>query len=401
MNRKLTTAVLCCVLLALTACGGKKDKQKETEAQNAAAGATKEETAVQKYTPAVHEEGKYYVGIIQQSDNESLTLASEGFQDELNELMGDNVVIDYKVADGTELGGDVIIDHFLQDKDDLILAGGTLALRQSYSATKDVPIVGTGVTDFIIAGGVSSVNEPGGNVTGISDLPPMESQRDYLVHVADGSRIGIVYCSEEVNSGFQCKLMKSYLDDDGAEYGEYTFRDESEMESVITKACEECGTLYLPCDDMLARNMDMVKRISLAKGVKVFGSDENMCKSGALASYGIDYYEMGKRTADVAYDVMIYGIDKADEYNNEDDEADDYEGRGDISRISIDRMRDTAVAYYNPEIAEKLGWTPDGTYVEVETETSQTQTPQAEGEQTPQAEGEQTPQAEEAPEPQP
>ena len=389
MNRKLTTAVLCCVLLALTACGGKKEEQKEAEAQNAAAEAAKEEQEVKKYTPAVHEDGKYYVGIIQQSDNPALTLASEGFQDELNELMGDDVVIDYKVADGTALGCDVIIDHFLQDKDDLILAGGTLALRQAYSATQDVPIVGTGVTDFIIAGGgVSSVNEPGGNVTGISDLPPMESQRDYLVHVADGSRIGIVYCSEEMNSGFQCKLMKSYLDDAGADYGEYTFRDESEMEGVITKACEECGTLYLPNDDKLARNMDLVKRISLAKGVKVFGSDESMCKAGALASYGIDYYEMGKRTADVAYDVMIYGIDKADEYNNEDDEADDYEDRGDISRISIDRMRDTAVAYYNPVIAEKLGWTPDGTYVEVqvEAETPQAQSPKTDAAQSPQTE---------------
>ena len=376
MNRKLTTVVLCCALLALTACGGKKEEKKQ-ETQNAAAEATKEEAAAPvKYTPAVHEEGKYYVGLIQQSDNEALTLASQGFQDELSELMGDEVVIDYQVADGTQLGCDVIIDHFMQDKDDLLVAGGTLALRQASGVTKDIPIVGMGVTDFIIAGGVSSVNEPGGNVTGISDLPPMESQRDYLVHVAGGSRIGIVYCSEEINSGFQCKLMKSYLSDDGAEYGEYTFRDESEIESVITKACEECGTIYLPNDDKLARNMDLIKRISLEKGTKVFGSDESMCKAGALASYGIDYYEMGKRTAAVAYDVMVYGIDKPDNYNNEDDEAEDYEDRGDISRISIDRMRDTAVAYYNPVTAEKLGWTPDGTYTAVEVEEEAAQTAQ-------------------------
>ena len=58
----------------------------------------------------------------------------------------------------------------------------------------------------------------------------------------------------------------------------------------------------------------------------------------------------------------------ADEYNNEDWEADDYEERGDISKISIDRMRDTANAYYNPVIAEKLGWTPNGSYTEVEVE---------------------------------
>ena len=376
MNRKLTAAILCCVMAALTACGG-KDAKKETEEKAAEAVTEEAAEVVETYTPAVHEEGKYYVGIIQQSGHDALGRASQGFQDELKDLMGDDVEIDYKVADGTELGCDVIIDHFLQDKDDLIMAGGTLALRRAYNATKDVPIVAAGITDFLIAGGVSSVNEPGGNVTGISDLPPMQTQAEYLLNVAQGDTIGIVYCSNEVNSGFQVKLIKGYLDDEGAEYREYAFTDDSGLESTVTKACEECGTLYLPNDDSLARNMSAVKRISLEKGTKVFASNESMCIDGALAAYGIDYYEMGKRTAEMAYDVMIYGIDKADEYNNEDWEADDYEERGDISKISIDRVRDTANAYYNPVIAEKLGWTPNGSYTAVEVEDDAGETAQS------------------------
>ena len=375
MNRKLTAAVLCCVMAVLTACGG-KDAKKET-GETAAEAVTEEAPAVEVYTPAVHEEGKYYVGIIQQSGHDSLDRASQGFQDELRDLMGDDVEIDYKVADGTELGCDVIIDHFLQDKDDLIMAGGTLALRRAYNATKDVPIVAAGITDFLIAGGVSGVGEPGGNVTGISDLPPMQTQKDFLLNVADGDTIGIVYCSSEVSSGFQVKLIKSYLDDEGADYREYAFTDDSGLESAVTNACGECGTLYLPNDDALARNMGIVKRISLEKGTKVFASNESMCIDGALAAYGIDYYEMGKRTAEMAYDVMIYGIDKADEYNNEDWEADDYEERGDISKISIDRVRDTANAYYNPVIAEKLGWTPNGSYTAVEVEDDAGETAQS------------------------
>lgn len=123
MNRKLTASVLCCVMLALAACGGKSDKEAENAAENATAAA--EETAeVETYTPAVHEEGKYYVGIIQQAGHEALNDASRGFQDELNELMGDEVVIDCQVADGTEMGCDIIVDHFLQDQDDLIVAEG-------------------------------------------------------------------------------------------------------------------------------------------------------------------------------------------------------------------------------------------------------------------------------------
>ena len=96
MNRKLTAAILCCVMAALTACGGKGDKKAE---ESAAEAVTEEAAVVETYTPAVHEEGKYYVGIIQQSPNEALSSASQGFQDELKDLMGDDVEIDYKVAD--------------------------------------------------------------------------------------------------------------------------------------------------------------------------------------------------------------------------------------------------------------------------------------------------------------
>ena len=367
MRKRLAAIVLCCVVLALTACGG-KDKKKSEAAENAATAETAQESAPAKYTPAVHYDDKYYVGIIQQSGHEALSLTAAGFISALTDMMGDEVVIDLKVADGSVGDCDLIIDHFLQDKDDLILACGTMALRQSYAATKDVPIIGAAVTDFIIAGGVSSVGEPGENVTGISDLPPMQSQRDYLLQVSSGSRIGIVYCSEEANSEFQVRIMEKYLDDSDAEYEAYTFTGTNDLEAVLEKACKECGTLYLPNDNMLASHMDAVKRISLKEGTKVFASDESMCKNGALAAYGVDYYELGKRTADVAYETLEYYIDKFGE-NSSDDEED--EDRGDPAKISIDRVRDTAGAYYNPEIAEALGWSSDGSFTALEIESAE------------------------------
>ena len=360
-------------MLALAACGGKKEEKKETAAEAATVAAPAEVKKVEKYTPAVHEEGIYYVGIVQQADHDDLYLSSEGFRDRLSELMCEAVVIDYKVADGTAEDCDVIVDHFLQDKDDLIMACGTMALERAYAATKDVPIVGAAVTDFVIAGGVSSVNEPAGNVTGISDLPPMQSQAEYLLGVADGSRIGIVYCSGELNSGFQVKVLEKYLDDEGAEYDEYTFSDAKDIEAAITKACDECGTIFLPTDNMLARNMAAVKRISLEKGTKVFASTESMCKAGALAAYGIDYYELGCRTAHVACDIMTHYVDKAGDYADDEETRDSwYPGE-----VPIDRVRDTAGAYYNPVIAEKLDWTPGGSFDEVEVEAEEQPVPES------------------------
>lgn len=375
MKKRLTAIILCAVMLALAACGGKSDNKKEAAAEETTAAAPVEVKKPEKYTPAVHEEGIYYIGIIQQADHEDLDLASSGFKTRLSELMGEDVVIDYKVADGTAEDCDVIVDHFLQDKDDLIMACGTMALERAYAATKDVPIVGAAVTDFVIAGGVSSVNEPAGNVTGISDLPPMQTQRDYLLDVADGSRIGIVYCKDELNSGFQVKVLEKYLDDDGAEYEEYTFTGASDIEAAITKACDECGTIYLPTDNMLATHMAAVKRISLEKGTKVFASTEGMCKAGALAAYGIDYYELGNRTAHVACDILTYWVDKPGDYADDEETQDEwYPGE-----VPIDRVRDTAGAYYNPVIAEKLGWESDGSYYEVEVQEEAEETKESSG----------------------
>ena len=364
MNKRVLAAVLCFVMIAATACGGKKEeKAPEEEKQSAAAAATVEEKpAVEKYTPAVHEEGKYYIGIIQQADHGALSLATEGFRDHLSELLGEEVVFDLKMSDGTKEKTDEIIDHFIMDKDDLILAAGSGALRQAAAATTDIPIVGAAVTDFIIAGGVSSVGEPGGNVTGISDLPPMVSQRDLLLQLdSNGGQIGVLFCSEEVNSEFQCRLMEKYLDDSGASWKEYTFSGAADMEEKIKAACSESEVVYLPCDNVLAVNMETVNKYALENSAKVFTSDGDMCKKGGLVSYGVDYYAIGVGTADMAYDILVYG--------GEDGEVDEEdEDRGNVAKMGIDRLSETASAWYNPVTAEALGWEPSDVYSELEVE---------------------------------
>ena len=365
MNKRLTAVLLCCVLLAVTACGGKeKEKESSEEKEQAAEAVTTEVQAVEKYKPAVHEEGKYYVGIVQQADHEALNKVYEGFRDQLSDLMGDEVEIDYQVSDGTKEKSDVIIDHFLQDKDDLIMAAGTNALRCAVAATTDVPIVVTAVTDYIIAGGVSSVGEPGGNVTGVSDLPPMVTQRDLLVQLnSDGGQIGILYSGEEANSEFQCRLMEKYLDEDGHEWKEYVFAGSEDMEEVIKKACSESSVLYLPTDNVLAVNMETVNKYAVENGTRVFTSDGGMCKKGGLVSYGVDYYEIGVEAANMAHEILVYGNM---EYDEDDEEAD--EDRGDPAKIAIERLSETASAWYNPVVAEAIGWTPTDTYSELDVE---------------------------------
>ncbi len=370
MNKRLAAIVLCLVLLAVTACGGSGSKDKQNE-KDADAGATQQEVQeVEKYTPAVHEEGKYYVGIIQQAPHEALDLTGEGFRDRLSELLGEDVVIDYKVADGTMEDCDVIIDHFLQDKDDLILAVGTGALMRVNAATKDIPVVGAAVTDFIIAGGVSSLGEPGGNVTGVSGMPSVGKQSQLLMQLMpDDGTVGMLYCKDEVNSAFQCRLMEKYLDENDVSFKEYTFAGAEDMEGVISKAASECSVLYLPNDNVLAVNMDKVNQYAVQNGTRVFTSDGSMCKKGGLVSYGVDYYEVGVEAADMAQEILVYG---GGDYEDEEDEY-----RGDPSRMEILDVKETASAWYNPVVAAAIGWTPDDTYSELDVEVPQEQTPAA------------------------
>lgn len=394
MRKKWIAAVLCIVLVAAVGCGsgsssGAEDGSEDTDGVVAEESAAQEstETAAKTYTKAEHEAGKYYIGILQQADHGSLNEAANGFQDEIELLMGSDVVCDYQVADGTQESMQDIAEQFVTDEDDLIVAEGTLALQAAGEATEDIPIVGAAVTDFIIAGGVSSVDEPGGNITGISDLPPIQSQAQAVeALVSQGDQIGIVYCSDEPNSEFQARLLETYLDDDSFSWKEYRFSSESELQSTVESACEECGVLYLPADNALAQHMDVVREVSVDHKTRVFTSDKAMCEAGGLVTLSVDYYVLGQRCADEAYNIIRYNADDSSSSGStsssagstetkeeiaarEEAEA-DAEEEGNISKIAIDRVRDTMAGWYNPEVAEAIGYTPYGDYTAIEMENS-------------------------------
>ncbi len=369
MKKRWIAAALCCVLLACAGCGASK-KEEEVKADETVTEEVKQEEA---YTPATHESGKYYIGIVQQADHGALNEVASGFQEALSQKLGVQVEFDYQVADGTQEGVQKAVNKFITDQDNLILAEGTLALTEAADATTEIPIVGAAVTDFLVAGAVSSTGEPGRNVTGISDLPPMVTQKDALKGMlGTGDKVGIIYCEKETNSIYEVGLMTQYLSDDNIEYNVYTFSDVSLLKEVVEQAMDETNVIYLPTDNAIAANMSIVKQASLDKKVPVFTSDENMCKEGGVLTYSIDYKVLGERTAAMAYDILMY-VDRQNANTGSTDETAD-DDTGYINKMSIDRVRDTAALKYNPEMAEALNWTPpyNATALEVESSTANT-----------------------------
>ncbi|MGM9916010.1 ABC transporter substrate binding protein [Anaerotignum sp.] len=311
------TATMMVAAMALTACGGST----EAPAEEAASGET------------------YTIGIVQQLEHPALDAATQGFEDKLTELLGEgNVEFDYQNAQGEQTNCTTIATKFVSNNVDLIMANATTALQSAAAATADIPIVGTSVTDYVTAGVVDSNDAPGKNVTGASDLAPVDQQIALLLElVPDATKVGIVYCSAEPNSVFQSQLAQAELDKAGVAWAEYTAADSNEVQSVVTKAISECDVLYVPTDNTMANNTEIIKNIAVPAGIPVIAGEEGICAGCGLATLSISYYDLGVKAAEMAYEILVNGANPAE--------------------MPIEYVSDGITAKYNPEIAEALGIT--------------------------------------------
>ena len=289
------------------------------------------------------DETAYRIGIVQQDEHSSLDAATQGFEDKLMELLGEeNVIFDYQNAQGEQANSTTIATKFVSDGCDLILANGTTALQSAAAATADIPIVGTSVTDYIAAGAVNSNEKPGTNVTGVSDLGEIKAQVDVLLTFCEpDTKIAVVYCSAEPNSTYQADLAKKYLEEQKIPYAIYTAADSNEIQAVVTKAVADCNAMYIPTDNTFANNMEIVKNIAVPARVPTVTGAEAMCEVGALATLSISYYDLGAKAAEMAYDILVNGKKPAE--------------------MPIEYLTDGLVPKYNADIAEALGVTiPEG-----------------------------------------
>lgn len=331
--KKLVAAGVCTAMtLSLAACGGSSTSSSSDASTKTASGQ------------------KYSIGICQMLEHPALDAATEGFQDAVNEKFGDGVVdIEVKNAQGEQAQCGTIINNFVSSDVDLILANATLPLQTAAQATADIPILGTSVTDFATALGIDDwTGATGINVSGTSDLAPIDEQEDMLVELLpDVKKVGILYCSAEPNSKYQAELFEKALDEDGIAYKEYTAADSNEIQSVVTNAIEDCDALYVPTDNTMAANTDIINNICLPAKVPVIAGEEGICSGCGIATLSISYYDIGYKAGEMAYDILVNGADIT---------TMDVEYAGDLTKE------------YNAAICEELGITVPDDYTAIETE---------------------------------
>ena len=314
--KKLISLVLAAVMaLSLVACGsGSKDKDTDTGDKT------------------------YKVGVVQLVQHEALDAATKGFTDALKEALGDKVEVVEKNASGDPNNCGTIVNGFISDKVDLIMANATPALQAAASATSTIPILGTSVTDYATALEIADwTGTVGGNISGTSDLAPLDKQAAMLQELfPNAKKVGMLFCSSEPNSKYQVDEVTKLLSAAGITCTEYTFTDSNDVSSVTQKACDDSDVLYIPTDNTAASNTEAIANVLIPAGVPAICGEEGICRGCGVATLSISYYDLGVTTGKMAAKIL--------------------KGEADISTMPVEYT--DATPKYNASVCEQLGITP-------------------------------------------
>ena len=258
-------------------------------------------------------EDAYRVGICQLVQHVALDAATQGFQDALKEKLDDKVTFDVQNASGDSNTCSTIVNNFISGGVNLIMANATPALQAAVAATGDIPILGTSVTDYATALDIDNWSGATGmNVSGTSDLAPLEQQAEMLHELfPDAKKVGLLYCSAEPNSKYQVDVITGYLTALGYECVEYTFADSNDVASVAQNACDGSDVLYIPTDNTAASCTEAIRNVLEPAMKPAIVGEEGICAGCGVATLSISYYDLGYATGEMAYEVLVNGADVA------------------------------------------------------------------------------------------
>lgn len=317
--KKMLAIVLAVLMLAsLSACEGEKD------------------------------DGKYVVGVCQLTPHVALDAATQGFVDALTEELGaENVEIKVEIGGGDTATCAPIVNAFVAENVDLIMANATPALQAAVAATTDIPILGTSVTEYGVALDIQDFSGTvGGNVSGTSDLAPLTEQAAMVKEwFPDAAAVGLLYCAAEANSQYQVDTVQAELEKLGYTCTQYPFSDSNDMQAVTQKAAAESDVIYVPTDNTVAAATGIVNDVCSAAGIPVIAGEEGICAGCGVATLSISYYDLGVKTGKMAAQIL--------------------KGEADISTMAV-AYADNFTKKYNAATCEALGIDPLEGYVAIE-----------------------------------
>ena len=330
MKKKLTALLLSAALcLSLAACGQKAESPETPDASEPSGDAV-----------------TYTVGICQLVQHAALDAATQGFIDALNEALPGQVKIEEKNASGDPNNCSTIVNGFVSEGVDLIMANATAALTAAASATSDIPILGTSITAYGVALDIDDFSGTvGGNISGTSDLADLSAQADMIAEwFPDAQKVGLLFCSGEPNSRYQIEEVAKCLEAKGVETKEFAFTDTNDVSSVTQAACDWSDVIYVPTDNTAAANTEAIANVTVPSNTPVIAGEEGICTGCGVATLSISYYDLGVTTGKMAAKILT--------------------GEADISTMPIENT--TATKKYNATMCETLGIEPKEGYIAIE-----------------------------------
>lgn len=311
MKKALILFLTAVMVSGLVACGSPAPATQEASTSESSTETAETESAENTAEGSAADGGTYKVGICQLVQHEALDAATEGFMDALKEELGDQVTFDIQNAQGDSNTCSTIINSFISSDTDLILANATPALQAAAAGTNEIPILGTSVTEYGVALDIDNfTGTVGGNISGTSDLAPLDGQADMLAELfPDAKTVGLIYCSAEANSQYQVDTIKTSLEAKGYTCEYYSFSDSNDISAVVTNAASSVDVIYVPTDNTAASNAELINNICLPAGVPVVAGEEGICAGCGVATLSISYYDIGVATGKMAAKILAEGAD--------------------------------------------------------------------------------------------
>ena len=291
--------------------------------------------------------GTYKVGICQLMQHVALDDATQGFVDALKAELGEeNVDIDIQNAGGEMTMCNTIVNQFLSNDVDLIMANATPALQAAAAATADIPIIGTSVTEYGVALGIENFSGTvGGNISGASDLASLKEQAKMIKEwFPDVEEIALLYCSSEANSQYQVDVMKTELEAMGYTCAYTAFSDSNDISGVVQNCVANYDLIYVPTDNTVASNTEIIDNICRPAKFPVIGGDGGICGGCTVATLCIEYYDLGYAAGQMAAKILA--------------------GEANIAEMPINYAEASRV--YNADLCAALGITPPDGYTALE-----------------------------------
>lgn len=333
MKKAVSLMMAAAMTMGLAACGATASAADAASTADTASG-----------TEAAADSKVYRVGICQLVQHEALDAATQGFKDALVEALGEgDVKFDEQNASGDSANCATIVNGFVSSNVDLILANATAPLQAAAQATADIPILGTSVTDYATALDISDwTGTVGGNISGTSDLASLDQQAAMIQELfPDAKAVGLLYCSAEPNSVYQCDVIEGYLKEEGYSVTRYAFTDTNDVTSVAQTAADNSDVIYIPTDNTAASNTEAIANVVLPAKVPVVAGEEGICNGCGVATLSISYYDLGHATGEMAAKILAEG--------------------GDVSTMPVE-YAPNVTKKYNAANCEALGITPPDGY---------------------------------------